>query len=181
MEATLAGRLLAAGCELPKKSSPSKESPGRVGFGEACACGCLGGARIEGSVVLGRTGGATSSSANKSMDACGRCCTGGWVGATFCEAERSIFAFSWTRARGCKSQYRFRCTGKETHDIVVADIQCGRVRHRTVHDPALGFIFRPDKILYLPAFVSIDSALSSMRLLTRRTGHGRVSILIPNT
>lgn len=74
VEAVLAGRLVVGGLVSPKKSSPSSESPGLFGFG--AAGGWLGGATRVGSVVLGRTGGATSSP-NKSMDGCCRCGTAG--------------------------------------------------------------------------------------------------------
>lgn len=111
VDAVLAGRLpLDGGGALPKKSSPSNESPGRACLGAGCAC--LGAGRAVGSVVLGRTGGAISSSPNRSMEAWGRLTAGGWLAvATRCEADRSIFAFSWTTARGTSSSPTSRVAG----------------------------------------------------------------------
>lgn len=78
VEEVLFGRL-AEGLVSPKKSSPSNESPGLLGFGGA-GCWLEGGAtRGAGSVVLGRTGGAMSSP-NRSIDGCCRC-TAGWLAA----------------------------------------------------------------------------------------------------
>lgn len=70
VDEVLLGRLEAGGWVLPKKSSPSNESPGFCAFGCAdCVCLGGGGARGAGSVVLGRAGGAMMSSANRSIEA----------------------------------------------------------------------------------------------------------------
>jgi len=58
------------------------------------------------SVVLGRAGGGGVSSSNRSTFFAGR--LGGRVGwldvdETRCEEDRSNFAFSWTRLRGCNN------------------------------------------------------------------------------
>lgn len=71
----LDGRAGGADCVPPKKSSPSKLSPGRVCLG--CAAGALGGAGLlnDGSVVLGLAGCGIAdpeSSPNKSNCCCGR-------------------------------------------------------------------------------------------------------------
>jgi hypothetical protein len=107
-EAALAGRAGGADWLVPKKSRPSRESPGRFCLGGAAGafCCCGGGLEeIEGPAVLARAG--VGSSPNKSMTgatALGAC----WgaagpllIEAFLREAERSSFAFSWTTRRGC--------------------------------------------------------------------------------
>lgn len=91
---------------LPKKSKPSKESPGFVSLGGAAdARGGIGGsfAAVE-SVVLGRGGGDSVSSLNRSTFCIVRLGGGfGWLGdgEARCEDARSNFAFCCTRFRGC--------------------------------------------------------------------------------
>lgn len=96
-----------AGCAdaLPRKSSPSRESPALVCFGGAGSA--FGGtARAWGGPVLAR-GGAGVSSPNKSMAGCGGGAARGGGGVCEdapprrCDAERSIWTFSWTFFRGC--------------------------------------------------------------------------------
>lgn len=101
-EEALDGRTGPEGGPLPKKSSPSSESPCLVcrvvvgstllGWGLEAAC----------SVVLGRAGGAGGSSPNKSMVGGARCCdrTGPGADACLCETDRSILALSCTMLSG---------------------------------------------------------------------------------
>jgi hypothetical protein len=107
-EAALAGRAGGADWLVPKKSRPSRESPGRFCLGGAAGafCCCGGGLEaIEGSAVLARAG--VGSSPNRSMTgatALGACGAGAGpllIEAFLSEAERSSFAFSWTTLRGC--------------------------------------------------------------------------------
>lgn len=68
MDAALEGRPELCVWEFPKKSRPSKESPGLVVFAEVGAAGNLSaGFELGISAVLGRIGGAGASSPNKSM------------------------------------------------------------------------------------------------------------------
>ena len=90
---------------LPKKSKPSRESPGFVSLGGAAEPrGGIGGGFVpDGSVVLGRAGGDGVSSLKKSTFCTDR--RGGSVGwldavEARCEEARSSFAFCCTRLRG---------------------------------------------------------------------------------
>ena len=107
-EAALAGRAGGADWLVPKKSRPSRESPGRFCFGGAggAFCCCGGGLEaIVGSAVLARAG--VGSSPNRSMT--GAAALGACKGAAgpllmeafLSEADRSSFAFSCTTLRGC--------------------------------------------------------------------------------
>lgn len=91
----------------PKKSKPSKESPGFVSLsGAADVRGGIGGsfAAVE-SVVLGRGGGDSVSSLKRSTFCIVRLGGGfAWLGdgEARCEDARSNFAFCCTRLRGCR-------------------------------------------------------------------------------
>lgn len=92
--------------ELPKKSIPSKLSPGLVCFGGAAVA--FGGAALTaGSVVLGLAGVASSRSPNRSTCGCGF--LGGWgrfptLEDTFLTLpDLSIVAFSLTTFKGTSS------------------------------------------------------------------------------
>ena len=108
-EATLAGRAGGADWLFPKKSRPSRESPGRLCLGGAAGafCRCCGGGleAMVGSAVLARAG--VGSSPNRSMTGAGAAlgAAGGAAGpllieAFLREADRSSLAFSWTTLRG---------------------------------------------------------------------------------
>lgn len=101
-EAALAGRAGGAVWLVPKKSRPSRESPGRFCLGGAAGafCCCCGGGleAIVGSAVLARAG--VGSSPNRSMTGAGALgAAGGAAGPLFMEAflseaDRSSLAFS---------------------------------------------------------------------------------------
>lgn len=58
----------------------------------------------------------------------------------------------------------------ETHNVVVAFIQSGGVRHRSIHDPALGLVLRPNKVFDLP----VARVLSATRqLIVDECNHSR--------
>lgn len=99
-EAALAGRAGGADWLVPKKSRPSRESPGRFCFGGAAGafCCCGGGLEaIEGSAVLARAG--VGSSPKRSMTGATALGAVGAAGpllmdAFLRDADRSSLAFS---------------------------------------------------------------------------------------
>lgn len=99
----LEGRGGGAALEVPKKSSPSRESAGLVAFGGA-APAFGGGCVPTGGPVLGLAG-ADISSPNKSITGAAFGCETILVDACAClrELDRSSFARSWTTFRGWTS------------------------------------------------------------------------------
>jgi hypothetical protein len=102
-EVVLDGLAGGAACAPPKKSSPNSESAGFVALGGAGSA--LGVGLLRGGPVLGRAGAETSSSPNKSTTGAWRVmaegCDGPAGGAgCLCDADLSIFAFSWTTFKG---------------------------------------------------------------------------------
>ena len=95
----------AEGWEEPKKSRPSRESPGLLCFAGAGGPAFATGLELGVSVVLGLIGGAGMSSPNRSMVGAACRCGCGCCGAEEirCDADLSIFAFSWTRLSGTLS------------------------------------------------------------------------------
>ena len=108
-EGLLDGRAGDAAVGPARKSNPSSESAGCAGFGAALAFGG-GGAVLVGGPVLGRAGAEMGSSPKRSTF-CARCgarvADAVLVPDARCEADRSIFAFSWTTLRGCGCQWTF--------------------------------------------------------------------------
>lgn len=86
---------------MPKKSKPSSESAGFVCFGGAGSALGGGGLDIDGAADIVLEGG-PSSSANKSGCGALRTCDGP-PEAAFCEVERSIACFSFTKLNGTSS------------------------------------------------------------------------------
>ena len=137
LDEALEGRTGPEGGALPKKSSPSSESPCfvcRVAVGSALLGWAL--AAVL-SVVLGRAGGAGGSSPNKSMVGGARRCDCIWpeTDRCLCEADRSILAFSCTMLSGCD-----RRLSKVIPAAYAVDVYLPR-RHRPPHpmwrDPVL--------------------------------------------
>lgn len=72
----------------------------------------------------------------------------------------------------------------DTHNIVVALIQCRRVRHGSIHDPALSVVLCPDEVFNLPIIhmLSVSRPLMSheRNSLTPPRERGRAPASPPN-